>query len=286
MERLPLLTLATGLMLAAHCPAGGQTDAGRAAQNALTAADTQSLPAPPSGKSTLFGGEIQTVDPVRDQLTLEVYGQKPMKILFDERTRVFRDGARIPLRDLRPEDHASVETALNGSAVFAVSIHILSHSTEGEYSGRVIEYSAGSGELVLGGVLSGEPFRLLVASSTKISREGQTGFAGVRSGESDLVPGALVSAKFESNGKGQGIASSIAVLAVPGSAFVFGGDVSFVDLHTGSMVLTDTRDAKTYRISFDPDRIAASLNLREGQHVRVVADYENAGYVASEITIY
>ena len=35
-----------------------------------------------------------------------------MKILFDERTQVYRDGVRIPLRDLRPEDHASVQTIL------------------------------------------------------------------------------------------------------------------------------------------------------------------------------
>src|SRR6516162_5559206 len=61
-----------------------------------------SLPPIPRGKSTVLGGFIQNIDPVRDQLTLSVSGGKQrMKILFDERTQVYRDGARVKLGDLR-----------------------------------------------------------------------------------------------------------------------------------------------------------------------------------------
>ncbi len=53
------------------------------------------LPAPPAGKPTVIGGIIRSVDPVRDQMSLRVFGGKPMKMLFDVRTQVFRDGKRV-----------------------------------------------------------------------------------------------------------------------------------------------------------------------------------------------
>jgi len=102
--------------------------------------DSVSLPPLPPGKTTILGGEIRNFDPVRDQFSLRIYGQRPMKILFDERTQVYRDGVRIPVRDLGFEDHASVQTTLDGASVFAVSIHILAGSQEGECEGRVLKY--------------------------------------------------------------------------------------------------------------------------------------------------
>jgi hypothetical protein len=62
--------------------------------------DFPSLPPAPQGKSTILGGAIKSVDPVRDQLTLKIYGQRPTKILFDERTQVYRDGKPVSLHDL------------------------------------------------------------------------------------------------------------------------------------------------------------------------------------------
>ena len=70
-----------------------------------------------------------------DQLVLKVYGGKPVKVLFDERTQVYRDGKRIPLLELAAAPHASVQTALDGARCFAVSIHILSAQPEGRISG-------------------------------------------------------------------------------------------------------------------------------------------------------
>ena len=58
------------------------------------------LPPLPDGKSTILGGQIRDVDPVRDRLVLHVYGMKPLGVLYDERTQVFRDGKEIPLREL------------------------------------------------------------------------------------------------------------------------------------------------------------------------------------------
>src|ERR1039458_5077970 len=51
------------------------------------------LPPTPRGKSTVIGGAIRGVDRVRDQFTLNVFGGRTLKVLFDERTQIYRDGA-------------------------------------------------------------------------------------------------------------------------------------------------------------------------------------------------
>jgi hypothetical protein len=240
------------------------------------------LPPPPRGKSTILGGQINRVDPVMDQFVLKVYGEKPMKILFDERTQVYHDGKRIPLRDLGPATHASVQTMLDGAQIFAVSIHILSGQPEGEYEGRVLSFDPGNGILTLTTAQNRPPFRLVVSNQTSFKRLGQSAFSSVQSGQSDLVPGSLVEVKFDSNNRGQGVATEISVLAAPGASFVFSGTLSELNLPAGTMVVLDPRDNQSYRISFDP-HAQVSQRLRVGQHVRLSADYDGHKYVATEI---
>src|SRR5579871_1678447 len=82
--------------------------------NAASARDgLTAIPPLPRGKSTILGGSIRDVDPVLDRFTLGIVGEKPMRILFDERTQLFIDGKKVPLRDLRPSSHASVQTTLD-----------------------------------------------------------------------------------------------------------------------------------------------------------------------------
>lgn len=240
------------------------------------------LPPMPDGKSTVVGGVIRSVDAVRDQIDLTVFGGGRMKILFDERTQVFRDGQRTPLRDLRANDHASVETVLDGTSVFALSIHMLSRAPEGECQGQVVSYNPATGELTLNDALSREPVTLTVPGSTSIVREGQPAPANAAS---DLVKGALIAVKFQSGNRGRGIASQIAILATPGSSFVFDGKITFLDLHSQLLVLTDPRDERSYKIFFDSSRFPESRNLREGSHVKVTANFDGARYVANAIKV-
>lgn len=244
------------------------------------------LPPAPTGISTIFGGEIRDVDPVRDQLTLQMYGERPMKILFDERTQVFLDGKRIPLLELGPEDHASIQTTLDGSHIFALSIHILSHSPEGDFEGRVLRYDRRRGELEISeglSPLSSAPFTVLVSPATAIVRRGESRFASSGSGPRDLVVGSLVSVRFASNFAGQGEAKRITVLAVPGSSFIFSGSITSIDLSSGLLTLVDPRNQKSYQIYFDPPLFPDTRNLHPGENVRVVASYNGSRYLASEI---
>lgn len=246
------------------------------------------LPPVPRGQTTVIGGAIRNVDPVRDQFTLKVFGGGQMKILFDERTQVYRDGKRTPLHDLQPDPHASVETVLDGTKIFARSIRMLSRVPEGEFRGQVRSYNPGTRDLIVSAALSGgEPIELYVPSGTPFLRQGQEASSSASSGSAALVKGTLISVQFNSgnNKKGRGIASQITILATPGSVFVFRGNISFLDLHSKLLVLTDPRDGKSYKISFDPARFAASKNLREGTHITVKAKFDGTGYVANAITV-
>jgi hypothetical protein len=243
------------------------------------------LPPMPRGRSTVIGGAIRGVDRVRDQFTLNIFGGRRLKVLFDARTQVYRDGLKSDLRDLHPDDHVSVETVLEGTSVFARSIHLLSALPEGECEGQVLNYDPVSRELTVRDVLSREPVKLSVPAGTVFARQGQAASASMDVGSSELLKGTLVSVKFHSDNDGQGVVSQIAILATPGTAFVFVGNVVFLDLHSGLLALVDPRDERRYEVFFDSARFPMSREIHEGADVTLTADFDGSRYVARAITI-
>ena len=261
-------------------------NANAAVETIRPSGDLAALPSLPHGMTTIVGGTIRNLDFVRDQFSLALYGQRPMKILFDERTKVYRDGVKIPLRDLRADEHASVQTALERSDVFAVSIHVLSASPEGECRGQVLNYNPRTGELSIRSELSSGPVKLLVPLDASIVRQGQADFTSQSSGRSDLVAGALVLATFRRGQNSKDVASHIAILAVSGSSFRFAGKISYLDLSNGLLDMVDPLDGKRYEIHFSSARIPTSGNIHLGENVTVVASYDGSQYQATEITAY
>jgi hypothetical protein len=239
----------------------------------------------PHGKSTVIGGAIRTVDHVRDQFTLNVFGGRKLKVLFDERTQFYRDGQKTALRDLRAGDHVSVETVLDGTTVFARSIHMLSELPEGECQGQVMNYNPADHELTVRDALSSQPVKLRVPAGTTVVRLGQAASSSGGIGTADLATGTLISVTFQSDNKGHGVASHIAILAAPGASFVFVGSVASLDLHSGRLVVVDPRDDKRYDVFFDSARFPVSRDLHEGADVTVTADFDGVRYVASAITV-
>lgn len=241
------------------------------------------LPPLPQGNPTVIGGVIRSVDPVQDQIKLKVFGGKSMDILFDPRTRVYRDGKRVSLGDIRPDDHASVETVLDGTKIFAMSIHMLSHAPQGECQGQVLDYNPSSGELTVSTALSAEPVKLTVPPGARLFRKGQSKYVAAQSGAPVLVSGDLVSVTFTPAGDGRGVANEVAILASPGSSFVFSGNIAVLDLHSGLLVLRDASGDNTYRLHFNP-LIFPMTKFHEGDHVRVTAKFDGSRYEASSIT--
>lgn len=280
---LLLGNLAWAQQSAADAPAKPDNAATSSSKAKGLAGDLMTLP---DGKSTVIGGTIASVDPVTDELVLKIFGARRMRIFYDQRTQVYRDGAKTSLRDLHESEHASVETMLDGTTVFARSIHMLSQSPEGEAQGQVVSYDAGTGTLTLSEALSREAIRLHVPPGTTIVREGQGASSGAASGLSALRQGALIRASFQPDNKGQGVASKIAVLAMPGDQLTFTGKISFIDVHKHQFVVVDDGNNQDYKISFDPASFPDSRDLHEGTHVNVAAEFDGRDYVAHEIAIH
>src|SRR5437660_1407697 len=126
------------------------------------------LPSLPPEKATLVGGAIEKIDRVRDQLTMQVFGGGRTKILFDTRTRIYRDNQVASASDLRPGDRVYVDTILNGDTIFARNIRLKTAAPVGESQGVVMEYRPNNGELLVRDQLSPEPLSVHLSSSTKI----------------------------------------------------------------------------------------------------------------------
>src|SRR5208282_1540839 len=124
-----------------------------------------------------------------------------------------------------------------------------------------------------------------VPAGTAVVRQGQVASSVAEVGPAGLAAGSLISVRFQSDNKGHGVASQIAILASPGTAFVFVGNVASLDLHAGLLVVVDPRDDKHYDVFFDSARFPVSRDLHEGADVSVTADFDGARYVASAITI-
>lgn len=231
-----------------------------------------------------MGGEIREVDPVRDQFTLKVFGGRSVKIYFDERTQVYRNGTMIHLFDLHPSDHASVETTLDGTAIFALRIHLLSNVPGDDLRGRVVSFNARKGDLTIMANSSHEPMTLHVSAATPVVRIGQDGSSKVEEGVVNFVPGSVVDVRYTGGNGGQGMATSVDILAVPGYIFIFSGNLSSMDLHTGRLVIVDPRDSKAYPIDFDPSLLPKMRTLHEGSTVKAVTRFDGTRYVANEIT--
>jgi len=280
--------LTLGAVIAAQLPAA-DSKLDKSADSHTGQADTpatlSALPTAPKGKATVIGGVIRKVDPIRDQLLLSVYGPKTVKIkiLFDERTQVFRDGVKASLRDVRPEDRAAVETVLDGTNIFALSIHMLSKAPLGECQGQILSYNPSTGELSLSDSLSSKAINLVVPAGTPINHVGQNASSEGEHETSGLVRGALVSVKFESDTNGHGIAHQIEVLAAPGSPFDFEGTITHIDQHSGILAVMTSDADSSYKISFDPARFPETRNLHEGAKVRIAAVFDGTRYVASKI---
>lgn len=251
--------------------------------------DTQDLPANagrtappalPKGKASLMGGTIRNLDQLRDQLTLQVFGGRRVRVLFDARTLVDRDGKPVLTRDLKPGERVYLETVLENTDIFARRIHVVSKNPEGQANGQIVDYAPEKGELTIRDALSSKPVKMRLSAKSVVLHEGRTVPV------SELQEGALVSAEFlPSGGGGEPVVIRISIIAKPGASFTFSGRVVHLDLHTGLLVLLDPRDGKNYEISFDPALVGRQDELREGVDVTANATFDGSRYTARSIVI-
>jgi hypothetical protein len=237
------------------------------------------VPPLPKGKTTLIGGTLVKVDRVRDEIEVRPFGGRRTNVQFDERTSIYQDGQKASPRDLKVGYSVYLDTMSDGNQVFARSIRLHAQSRDGEVVGQIVSYEPGRGKLTLRDSLSPEPVVLRVPAVTVI-----TGGSS-NSAMSELRPGALISAKFNSNGAGEGVAQEIKILALPGGSFAFSGRIEYLDLRTNLLELVDPRDQKTYEVHFAPATRDDLERLHEGDDVMVVAHFDGTRYEASSVMV-
>ena len=243
------------------------------------------LPDVPKGQSSALGGEIAKLDPVRDQFTLSIPGGKNLKILFDSRTQVFENGKKISVLDMHPAEHASVETRLDGTDIFAVRVHILTAVPQGELRGQIDSFNAGTGKLDLHLAGSKNAITFVVPMGTPITRIGQQPFVKEGRGTADLIPGSIVDVTFKPGGEVCGTATRISVRVVPSAEVVILGKVVTLDLHSGHLSISTAQDTLPTNVAFDPSRFELSRKLHISDRVKVTAHFDGTQYTATSIAL-
>lgn len=244
-----------------------------------TAHSLTALPALPSGKTTLLGGTISSIDQIRDQIVLDVFGGGRYVILFDERTRVFDQARRGSLDSLRRGERAYIDTMLDGTAIFARNIRVSTATPSGQASGQIVNFDSGNRELVLRDGLDPRSVKLRLMPGAAILRDGRPAQTA------DLRSGTLVNVLFVPGVGGKGSVQQVSILASPGEAFVFSGQLQFLDLRGGRLVIVDPRDNRSYELYFDAGVNPQLRNLQEGSSVTASTSFDGRRYLVRSITL-
>ncbi len=231
------------------------------------------LPHLKQNPASLIGGTVENIDRLRDRLILRLFGGGKLTIAFDPRTQFLRDWKPLGAQDIHSGDRVHVETVLDGTAVFAKTIHVSTASALGTTVGQIIAYDAAQGSLRIRDQLSSQPVQFHVTSKTIITGAG-------------VGRGALVQVSFI-GGKAPPSAREILVLAAPGSVFTFAGRITFLDFASHELVLANASDDNRYEIQFDPATIKADAreHLQEGASVAIAARFDGQRYVAKSVTV-
>jgi len=236
------------------------------------------LPPIPRKNATLVGGTLEKLDRVRDQLTVRVFGGGRTTALIDPRTRVFRGTKEVTIADLREGQRIYLDTILDGSAIFAKNIRLDAAAALGDSRGVIVKYLVNQDEFSIQDGIAPFPVKVRLSSSTQFVEGDRTVPA------STLVPGSLVDVTFTSEGNGHDTAQKISILALPGTRYVFSGQVVHIDLRTGLLVLNSSTDHKTYEIYLDPS-FPPDDNLQPGAMVTAVTTFQDSRYVARNLTV-
>ncbi len=238
----------------------------------------QPPPLPP-GKPSLVGGVVAKIDPVNQTLLVKPYGGGSMKIYFDDRTHIFRNGVETTMLGIRKGDRIYADTLLDGVHVFAKNLRVVTeiHPTASA-RGELLSYDPVAGRLELRDALSAQQVSVRVGHDTVVRQADRTASLA------DLRPGALVKIRFAPVSTGPDIAQEITIVAAPGSLFHFAGKVMYLDMSRGLMAVQNRTNDQSYEIHFDPaNRVFQEVGI--GSEVELSAVFDGSFYTAQSIII-
>lgn len=239
----------------------------------------------PKEKLSLIGGTIKKIDPVREKMTIKIYGADSMKIGFDQRTHFFRDGREVTQMAVKPGDRVYLDTQIDQNQhVFAKNVHVQTSSSPADASGQVLSYNRKNGEIIVQDNLSSKPVRFRVGPSTQLLVQGETNPQSLA--QKELKPGSLVTVKFSPALQGGGVvAEQVRILAETGSSFTFYGHIRHVDLRHRTLAIENESDGKTYEVSVNQAVTPITDDVKVGAMATIVASFQGSDYVAQSIRI-
>lgn len=235
-------------------------------------------PLPPN-KSTLVGGIARKVDRISNRLVIQPFGGgKSVKVTFDERSHIYRDGRETTVMGIREGDRVYADTMLVNAKIFARNIRVQTTSGPAEASGQVTAYDQKTQTATIVDKLTGQAVAVKVTPNTML--KSNTGEAKT----AELRPGALVSVLFEP-GRKSGSAREITVLAQPGGSYIFAGRITNLDLRNGLIAVDNQSDGRNYELRFDPAQVENREQLVIGAEIAANSTFDGRGYSARSITV-
>jgi hypothetical protein len=244
------------------------------------------LPELPKNRVTLVGGTVRSLDEVMNRMVIQPFGgKKTMQVRFDSRTRFFRDGQPITLRDIQRAQRVYADTMLNGDRIFAKTIWIQTAVENGVSHGQITNLDVAHGTFTLRDELSEQPVKFHLAPNMVVKRGEQAGTVADRTVTNltvnDLKEGTLVSLRFSPERQ----VSEVTLLAAPGSAFSFAGRITYLDMSRKLIAIANDSDGKSYDVYMDAIAESIQRQLREGATVSVSAVFDGNRYSARQIEV-
>ncbi len=235
------------------------------------------VPKMPKGKVALIGGVVEKTDPIRQRLTLRVFGNnRRMTLGYDERSHIYRDGTESTYKSVQPGERVYVDSMLDGTKLFARNIRVVTTLRPADARGQILNYNPRSGIMTVRDDLSSAPVTFRVSKETQVKGSGADS-------NIDLVPGSLVAVHFSSDHRKRDTAEEVTVLAMPGAMFTFAGKVRHLDVKDGILAVENMSDNKTYELQFDPGTISDEVTV--GSDVEVSAEFRGRGYKAKTVRL-
>lgn len=254
-----------------------------ATQSTSSAAQQQSSPDPlldvpplPNSKVTLVGGVVTGIDRVRNKLSVEAFGGKKMKMFFDERSHIYRDGVETTQLGIRKGDRVYVDTQLDGTRVFARNVRVENTTGSADARGQIISVDAKRGTVLLRDELSSQPVTFHVDSKTTVRGKGAS--------IADLAPGSLVTIHFSPERGDRSLAQQIIIAARPGETVTFSGQITHLDVRDRILAVQNETDGKSYEVRFDPASVGVG-ELSVGSTVAITATFDGSGYTTRNVNL-
>jgi hypothetical protein len=243
-----------------------------------TAGDALFEPPPlPKGDVSLVGGVVRNIDRVRNRINVQPFSGKSMTVRFDDRTHIYRDGVETTQLGIRKGDRVYVDTMLDKSSVLARNVHVVTEIQPADARGQLMQFNDRRQVMVVQDELSRQPVRFRVDSTTAIKKGSSTGTVA------DLAPGALISVRFAPDKGNRDVAREVTIYATPGALYTFAGEITHLNLATGTLAIHNLSDDKSYDISFDPSMTSQALQL--GAQATIQAQFTGRNYKASQIQV-